>query len=63
MLNHGKFIVDPILSVLNLGDSYNYPDIVLSVNENFISFDIDLEDEKIMEKNLHPKAIHNMYII
>jgi hypothetical protein len=52
------YIVNPVLGVLNLGDSYSYPDndFALSVKENFISFRIDLEDEENSGEKLTPKS-------
>ena len=41
---------------MNLGDSYTYPDVNLSVNEEFISFSIDLN----IEDDLSPEDFSGM---
>ena len=56
ILNSESYIVDPILSMLNLGESDIYPDLTLSVNENFISFKIDLDDEEYSGEKITPKS-------
>jgi hypothetical protein len=44
-------IIDSVLGMLGLGDSYSYPDMDPRVTDNYVSFEIDIQDPDALTPN------------